>query len=84
MSEINISKKNTVVPFIIGIFSIIGALIPIIGIILGIVSIILSKKGFKQTKISKIALILGIIGLVLSLIIWIVGTIVIWKHTGVI
>ena len=63
----SIGKKNTVVPLILGILSIPGALFALLGFILAIVGIVLSAKGCKYSGMAKAALILSIIGLLLSI-----------------
>lgn len=68
-----ISKKNTVVPLILGILSIPTALFAIIGFILGIVGVVLSAKGFKYSNMAKVALILSVIGIILAISSGIIG-----------
>ena len=70
MSEISTNKKNTIVPLIFGIIGIILSEIPIIGIILGVIGMMLAKQNKKKEQISKIAFILCLISLILSLIIF--------------
>lgn len=70
MSEMSTNKKNTIVPLIFGIIGIILSEIPIIGIILGVIGMILAKQNKKKERISKIAFILCLISLILSLIIF--------------
>ncbi|WP_297522238.1 hypothetical protein [uncultured Clostridium sp.] len=80
MEENKISKKNTVVPLILGILSIPGALFAILGLILGIVGVALSAKGFKKSGMAKAALILSIIGIILSLASGVMGYVMIHHY----
>lgn len=60
-------------PIILGIVSIVLAMFPIVGLICGIVAIVLSNSSKKQTGHDyKTEIILGSIGIALSVIIWIV------------
>jgi hypothetical protein len=55
-----------------------GLLIPIVGVILGVVGIVLSRK--IDQDYNTPALVLGIIGVVVSLANWIIGTILIMNE----
>lgn len=67
------TKKNTVVPLILGILSIPGAIFSILGLILGIVGVALSAKGFKYSTMAKVALILSVIGIILAISSGVIG-----------
>lgn len=71
--------KPSVAPLVLGILSFSGILIPLFGVIFGIVGIILSVKDKKKpnSKHGKTGLILSIIGLVVSVIIWVIASAVI-------
>ena len=64
---------------VLGIISLIGICIPIAGIICGIIAIILvvmaKKEGSTDGK-QKAGMILGIIGIVISIIMWIVNAVI--------
>lgn len=64
---------------VLGIISLIGICIPIAGIICGIIAIILAvmakKEGSTDSK-QKAGMILGIIGIVISIIMWIVNAVI--------
>ena len=64
---------------VLGIISLIGICIPIAGIMCGIIAIILAvmakKEGSTDGK-QKAGMILGIIGIVISIIMWIVNAVI--------
>lgn len=64
---------------VLGIISLIGICIPIAGIICGIIAIVLAvlakKEGFTDGK-QKAGMILGIIGIVISIVMWIVNAVI--------
>ena len=64
---------------VLGIISLIGICIPIAGIICGIIAIVLvvlaKKEGSTDGK-QKAGMILGIIGIVISIVMWIVNAVI--------
>lgn len=70
--------KKSKAPMILGVISCIVWLIPLIGIVTSIVGIVLSTKKMKEfsCKAYKIALALNIIGLVLTVIFFIINFII--------
>ena len=64
---------------VLGIISLIGICIPIAGIICGIIAIVLAvlakKEGSTDDK-QKAGMILGIIGIVISIVMWIVNAVI--------
>ena len=63
---------------VLGIISLIGICIPIAGIICGIIAIILAVMAKKEGSDGKqkAGMILGIIGIVISIIMWIVNAVI--------
>lgn len=61
--------------FVCSILSFLGLLSPIVGVVLGICGITLSRKPDQENQ--QAALIIGIIGLVVSIANWIYGAIII-------
>lgn len=72
-------QKTSKLPLVLGIIAMIAWLIPILGLGVSIGGIISSigKMKSENSKISKIGLILCIIGVVASLLNWIIGTMII-------
>lgn len=65
-------RTKSTVGFVLGILSIPGCIIPIVGLGFGIAALVLGSKGMKLKQgLATAALVLGIIGTVLSLIVWI-------------
>ncbi len=73
--------KKSKAPIILGVISCVDWLIPLVGIVTSIVGIILSYKKIKEfsCKAYKIALALNIIGLLLTIINFVVGFIMIYN-----
>jgi heme/copper-type cytochrome/quinol oxidase subunit 2 len=64
---------------VLGIISLLGICVPIVGIILGIIAIVLASLAKKEGCVNgkqKAGLILGIIGIVISIIMWIVNAVI--------
>lgn len=74
--------KKSKAPMILGIISCIAWLIPLIGIVTSIVGIVLSAKKIKEysCKAYKIALTLNIIGLVITIVYFIINFIILYKQ----
>ena len=68
-------KKSSLV---LGILSIIfGGFIPLVGLILGIIGLVLANSHQKESKLDyKTEKILGIVGIVISVIVWILNVMV--------
>lgn len=73
--------KKSKAPIILGVISCVDWLIPLVGIVTSIVGIILSYKKIKEfsCKAYKIALALNIIGLLLTIINFVVGFIMLYN-----
>ena len=71
-------KKN---PLFVGILSIIlGLLFPIVGLILGIIGLVLAISYQKESQLDyKIEKILNILGIVISVVNWIVAVAVVFR-----
>ncbi len=64
---------------VLGIVSLIGICVPIAGIICGIIAIVLASMAKKEGAVNgkqKAGLILGIIGIVISIVMWIVNAVI--------
>lgn len=64
---------------VLGIVSLIGICVPIVGIICGIIAIVLASMAKKEGAVNgkqKAGLILGIIGIVISIVMWIVNAVI--------
>lgn len=75
MTKEKISKKNSIISFIIGVIGIIFTLLlfsPILGVGLGIIGFILLKKDEINEKISKIALIAYLVALIIGMVIYVI------------
>lgn len=72
----NQSNGKATAALVLGIVSLLGICVPILGIILGIIAIVMAgmakKEGYTEGK-QKAGLILGIIGIVVSIVMWIVN-----------
>ena len=74
-------KKSSLV---LGILSIIfGFFIPLVGLILGIIGQVLANSHQKESKLDyKTEKILGIVGIVISVIVWILNVMVLMNGAG--
>ena len=74
-------KKSSLV---LGILSIVlGLLIPLVGLILGIIGLVLANSHQKESKLDyKTEKILGIVGIVISVIVWILNVMVLMNGAG--
>jgi hypothetical protein len=74
-------KKSSLV---LGILSIIfGFFIPLVGLILGIIGLMLANSHQKESKLDyKTEKILGIVGIVISVIVWILNVMVLMNGVG--
>ena len=74
-------KKSSLV---LGILSIIfGFFIPLVGLILGIIGQVLANSHQKESKLDyKTEKILGIVGIVISVIVWILNVMVLMNGVG--
>lgn len=75
------NQKNgkAVAALVLGIVSLLGLCIPLVGIICGIIAIILAVMAKKEDSTDgkqKAGMILGIIGIVISIIMWIVNAVI--------
>lgn len=75
------NQKNgkAVAALVLGIVSLLGLCIPLVGIICGIIAIILAVMAKKEDSTDgkqKAGMILGIIGIVVSIIMWIVNAVI--------
>ena len=78
----NINSQQEKKPsLIVGILSIVlGLLFPIVGLILGIIGLVLAISYQKESQLDyKIEKILNILGIVISVVIWIVATALIFR-----
>ena len=68
----------------LGILSIIfGFFIPLVGLILGIIGLVLANSHQKESKLDyKTEKILGIVGIVISVIVWILNVMVLMNGAG--
>lgn len=75
----NPSNGKATASLVLGIISLIGLCIPIAGLVCGIIALILAgtakKEGCTDTKM-KAGMILGIIGIVLSVAMWIINAVI--------
>lgn len=69
------TSKKSVVSLVGGIISISCCMIPILGIFLGMIAIVYARKGMNSSKrgIAFAGLVLGILGIVLAIIVWILN-----------
>ena len=69
---------------VLGILSIIfGFFIPLVGLILGIIGLVLANSHQKESKLDyKTEKILGIVGIVISVIVWILNVMVLMNGAG--
>lgn len=75
--EQNSSNGTAVASLVLGIVSIVFAFIlPIIGIICGIIGIVLGVKLRNESGMAKAGFIMSIIGIILSVIMWIVTAVI--------
>ena len=74
-------KKSSLV---LGILSnIFGFFIPLVGLILGIIGLVLANSHQKESKLDyKTEKILGIVGIVISVIVWILNVMVLMNGAG--
>ena len=69
---------------VLGILSIVlGLLFPIVGLVLGIIGLVLANSHQKESKLDyKTEKILGIVGIVISVIVWILNVMVLMNGAG--
>ena len=74
-------KKSSLV---LGILSIVlGFFIPLVGLILGIIGLVLANSHQKESELDyKTEKILGIVGIVISVIVWILNVMVLMNGAG--
>ena len=74
-------KKSSLVLGILSIIS--GFFIPLVGLILGIIGLVLANSHQKESKLDyKTEKILGIVGIVISVIVWILNVMVLMNGAG--
>ncbi|WP_295345270.1 DUF4190 domain-containing protein [uncultured Streptococcus sp.] len=74
-------KKSSLVLGILSIIS--GFFIPLAGLILGIIGLVLANSHQKESKLDyKTEKILGIVGIVISVIVWILNVMVLMNGAG--
>lgn len=75
----NQSNGKATAALVLGIVSLIGICVPIAGIICGIIAIVLASMAKKEGAVNgkqKAGLILGIIGIIISIVMWIVNAVI--------